>query len=85
VEVFVLAFDLYICLVCAVALIGGLQMRPAACSARVHKPGPSARCNWGLPQRHVRLRVRRRVRRLGDIVDTIRRKGQSPRPGNGAL
>jgi hypothetical protein len=53
----------------------------SACSARVHTPGPSARCNWGLPQPHVRLTVRRRVRRPGDSVDTIQRKGQSPRPG----
>src|SRR5215471_13575201 len=28
----------------------------------------------GLPQRHVRLPVRRRVSRLGDIVHAIRRK-----------
>ena len=44
-----------------------------------------ARCNWCLPQRHVRLRVRRRVRRPGDIAGTSARTARSPRLGNGAL
>jgi hypothetical protein len=86
VQIFVLAFALYIGFVRAVALIGGLQMGgDSVCSARVHKPAPSARCNWDPRPPRVPSIIQRNVRKPGDIVGTIGRKGESPRPGNDGL
>src|SRR5262249_54513896 len=80
VQIFALAFDLYIGLVRAVALIGGFRWGDSVCSTRAHRPAPSARCNWDPRPPHVPSIIQRCVRRPEDIVGTIGRKGESPPP-----
>jgi len=86
VQIFVFPLDLYICLVGAIALVGGFQMRPAALvqlgCIGLH-PAPDA------SRVHGNAAFRQKLRHVlvGERISegTSGRKGGSPRQGNVAI